>query len=490
MARVPLRLDSCRLMGGGVAIALFALVTSNAQAQTVDFAVTSAATVTLRTHGGLNVPQTGERKAASAQRGDESNPCDPPSAKVGEAKGSAIVTLPRQRNNAIEVSLSVTAEAAGGNTADCPGGPCVPPCASPLRRPTAAEADSEAVLTTTVSMKGPTGGEFWQLRFNAPRLSGRGAQLRVEIVDRNGVARRTGSSISASDPPFTFPADASASITIRVRLRVQVEDTGYAKQQADGTFAAQIQVEPAPQQQAAQEHGVERIVGGDEANPDDFLEVGALLKDGSMNCSGILLSPSRVLTAAHCVARSVPQRMQFVIGHEANAATAKPGRLANVISVDWPRGRPNDFGLTYEPKKGADIAVLKINPPIRKDVAPFADLYDGKNPLPLDKYQERFDDTFTFVGFGYSDIKRRSGTLGTKRFVQMKVRLVEDNWFQYGNGEQNTCRGDSGGASFMIVPGSQRLTGVVSWGDAECSDFGVNMRVDNAYRAWILDRMR
>ena len=197
------------------------------------------------------------------------------------------------------------------------------------------------------------------------------------------------------------------------------------------------------------------IVGG--AATPSFPAVGALTMYGGTTCTGTLVGPRKVLTAAHCIDRVAPSSLSFTLGTRIDAPV-------EVIPVERGVMHPHYRRETLE----NDVAYLVLSH------APTT-----AAPMPL---VEHIDASFigrelVFVGFGYDDGLRRRGS-GIKRVASIPMTSLGPRSFNYSAPGKNTCQGDSGGPAFAVVNGEYAIAGVTSGGDEHCLEYGYDMRVD------------
>lgn len=183
-------------------------------------------------------------------------------------------------------------------------------------------------------------------------------------------------------------------------------------------------------------------------------------------CSGALVAPRLVLTAAHCVLDPrLSSTLEVLFGSAVDAPDARARRVVHVAV--HPEYR--------EDGDAADLAALILD-----QDAPVA-------PMALDS--RGIDGALAgaavrVVGFGQA----RSTDLvtGVKRTGTATVTAVDDTSFRIESGPAMTCHGDSGGPVLAERAGAEEIIGVTSRGDPGCSEYGTNVRVDR-FRAGFVD---
>ena len=176
----------------------------------------------------------------------------------------------------------------------------------------------------------------------------------------------------------------------------------------------------------------------------------------SMYCSGTLIAPSTVLTAAHCINAFGASPDEFVLfGTYADTST----RAVRVLE---------EFKDPLYDQAIHDFGLLRLATPVT-DVEPVT-----LNDAPLQSSSVGW--TIRYVGFGYTEF----GEIGTKHEASYPIRDLDVGIIEAGATGMQTCGGDSGGPGFIIRPGetSSVQAGVTSYGDSECRQLGVGGRVD------------
>ena len=191
-------------------------------------------------------------------------------------------------------------------------------------------------------------------------------------------------------------------------------------------------------------------------------------------CTGTLIAPNVVVSAAHCPVQSGCDKRIFI-----GANLAGPGRVVDVaqsvVHPEYPKSRLYD-----------DLVVLILAEPV-EDVAPRK--IASAEPLSSAR-------TTRLVGFGYTDFAGTTG-YGQRRFVDVGKASDDPDYGARPETEfvagavgldKDSCRGDSGGPAYIDVDGEWLLAGatsrVTSIAPRPCGDGGIYTRV-HAYVDWI-----
>ncbi len=214
------------------------------------------------------------------------------------------------------------------------------------------------------------------------------------------------------------------------------------------------------------------LIGGTIAEEDPA--VVALTTGGSSSfCTGTLISPSVILTAAHCIdmAGADPNFSAF-FGTDLSGVGSRVGIGAKKQNLDW------------DGQVGAnDIGLLLLN--FAQD--PFLPVRLNTSPTP-----QHVGEPYRHIGFGVFDRdtqqvdgKKREGTTTITGTQSPDITISGDSTV-------SVCFGDSGGPGMLTVAGVEYVAGIHSFtSGSDCQppngDTRVDVYVDDFILPWIQD---
>jgi len=213
------------------------------------------------------------------------------------------------------------------------------------------------------------------------------------------------------------------------------------------------------------------LIGGE---PDEGHPAVGLVAMEYAACSGTLITPRIVLTAAHCAKPESPP-LHFVLG-------SKKGEPEAVLEVETSVQHPSYDPMVPGPEGGMphDIAIVVLKEPAPVEPLPFRTApFDCLEGTPV-----------RYVGYGLTD-SSDGGSSGNKNQLVVTVdKILESGFWSFTipGAPKNACPGDSGGPAFVEAGGRAEVAGVMSLADKWCEWQSFCVRTD-VHSAWLMGQI-
>ena len=217
-----------------------------------------------------------------------------------------------------------------------------------------------------------------------------------------------------------------------------------------------------------------RVIDGSPATGDEFHSTVAIVDETGLFCTGTLVAPTVVITAAHCMVQEgtlVPISVEGVqVAYGSSNVANTPSSKRVPVSTFSTQGYNECNGPGPGLCEANDIAVLMLSEPITD--FPSAPILASADVASL------LTPGTPVIISGYGQTSLVPGSAGILNIATTDVDQVSATELLVGApGTHDTCLGDSGGPVYLEADGEFFLVGVTSRGRAdsatECGDGGV-----------------
>ncbi len=420
---------------------------------------------TVEAHGASPIQKNSSDNVSIKVDGTEKSECRD-YGRSSAAEANADVKVLRQSDASVSLSLTSIASAFGGHYRTCAS--CFNNnCIGIFGNDTIGKSSATAETVVTIEFNKEYPETDYLLKISNSSANSTPAMKLTDELDKEIPLRAEG------DQPQVLHGKPGALYYLSIKLPISaVNKGGCCDDKKNSSSLIDISVLKAPILDVLGKIQP-YIIGGEETK--SYKNVGAILINGRLHCTGTVVGKKTILTAAHCLHGYEDQidGMSFLLGYNLLQPEFGPVKIER---FKYPKGIVS--GFKFNPKTlEDDIGLVYLQNSL--DVKA-STLHLGE-PAWYKILENK--DNLIFVGFGYDVIDNQKVGSGIKREAAWTINGISNRRVTFNVPNRNTCKGDSGGPAFIISSRSLIQVGITSGGDPECT-LGFETRID-AFSGWL-----